>query len=239
MTFSDLYDQVARNAGEDGGTYRADVRRWLNLARSEISDEAVWRTALRSTTITTSAGTTDGLYDIEGYEKISGQYLLNETNNTPIGHETYEALKAIDPNETVTGEPYFWADAGASSSRSGNFPRIFLHPIPDGAYVLRFNAYIRLEDIVEANDALTTDPYFGWVSQWASCFVSGIDYYRALDDNEDSQDILTKRSLFDRAMKRRKKNNSVNAGQSIRLRNVRNEGRARVGRLDPAHYSNR
>jgi hypothetical protein len=239
MIFSDLYTQVERNAGESGGEYRSDVRRWLNLARSEISDEAVWRDALRSTTITTSAGTTDGLYNIEGYEKISGQYLKNETNNTPIGHESYEALKSIDPNETVSGAPYFWADAGSESSRTGNFPRIFLHPIPDAAFVIRFNAYIRLTDIVESDDGLANDPYFGWLSQWAACFIAGIDYYRMLDDSEDAQELIVKRSLFTKAIERRKKNNSVNVGQSIRLRNIRNEGRSRVGRLDPAHYSNR
>jgi hypothetical protein len=239
MTFSDLLDDAARLAGDDSSQYRIGARTWLNLARSYIADSAQWKSAFRpEAQIVTAASTTSGLYAlVQGsitYEHIFGDFLYDETNNTPIKGMSFTSLQAEDSDQSNTGSPDFWADAGIDSKGRR---QIYLWPIPDGAYTIRFPAYIRLADITEGEETTDLDSFFGPVNEWSACFRAGLQYYHDLDDAEMDATITLGR--FERAIKMRKKNNELSPHMKIRAGVVRTTHIRTGGRFDPSHYNNR
>jgi len=237
MTFGDLLDEIAAQAGDESGTGRAQARRWLNLTRSYIADQAQWRSAFTAdATFTTAAATTDGLYALSGYSSVSGDYLYDETNLLPIQFESFAALNAIDPDKTTTGQPSYWSDAGMDSN---GLRRIFLWPIPDSAYTIRYAAYKDLSDIAAGNETLTLDPYFGPIPPWQSTFLAGLRYYMDLDSNEQPQQIALQKMVFDQQIKQRKRGNTVAPHAGGTLSRKRSVTINPTGRYDPAHYANR
>lgn len=237
MTFRDLLDQVAGSAGDDSATYRADARRWLNLARSHIADSATWRSALDSTsTLVTSASNTSGIYAVTGYREIVGTGMFDETNDAIIIHESLADMNAVDVAKDVSGQPNYWADAGMSTA---GVRQIYLWPIPDAAYTIRFSGIKELTDIGVDDDVLTVDPYFGPLTEWASCLSSGLRYYQELDDNEDAAQQQLALGTFERAIRRRRQKNTIATSAVLVMRSVRAGNQSVVGRFDPSHYNNR
>ena len=237
MTFATIIDVIVFRAGDDDGDYRARVRDWLNLARSEIAQSHSWRSAIDvERTITTAAATTSGIYSLEtDVESINGDFMYDETNNNVIQHESLQQTQANDPDKSRTGDAVWWADAGIASSGAR---KIFLWPIPDSTATVRFNANLRVADITEANENLTVDPFLGGILPWASCFDAGLDYYYEKDNNEDVSQVQAKWLMFQSAIVKRKK--SEGSRGTLLMHNVRNQQTSRMrGRLDPAHYNNR
>jgi hypothetical protein len=223
MTFADLLSEVAAQAGDTSAAFRVQARRWLNFTRAYIADRAEWRTALNAdVTITTAAATTDGLYSLTGYERVSGDYLYDETNEYPILPESLSALQAHDPDKSVTGNPEWWADAGVDSDDNR---QIYLWPIPDGAYVIRYAGYEVLTDIGEDDEQLSVDPFFGELTPWSPCLMAGLRYHMDLDNNEDAVQIAMQLKVFEGHIKRRKAKNSAAPHIGLRLANVRSRRR--------------
>lgn len=239
MTFATLLDQVAGDAGDAGGSYRSDARRWLNIVRSYVADKAKWRSAFDAdVNITTAAATTDGLYSIgSGYDYISGRYLYDETNDRFIDHESFATLNAIDAAKSTTGPPSWWSDAGVDSS---GVRQIYLWPIPDAAYTIRFAGYKLFTDITESNDEDTADPFFGPLATWSACLSAGLRYQHDLNNNEDVQQIALQLKTFEMLITQRRRSNAVDTTSVMQLENVKSRAGSLpvVGRLDPAHYRN-
>lgn len=240
MTYGELLDDLARRADDDSDGYRKGARRWLNLVRSHIAKRARWRGAVRIDTFNTSSSTTDGLYTLKRYSKLVEDVMFDETNEQPIEHESHATLNEIDIAKSVTGPPRWWADAG--SDDNGN-RRLYLWPIPDGTYTVRFAGQGNLTPIAiddASDEALTVDPFFGPLIDWEDVMSAGLLYHHRDDDNDDAQQVLTQLRIFDRLIDATKKVDRTAPVSSIRLKNVRNRTYAkRTGRFDPAHFENR
>lgn len=236
MTFADLLNEVAAQAGDDGAAFRTQARRWLNYVRADIADLGDWRTAFNADVeLTTSSATTSGLYVTTGYERISGKYLYDETNEMPLASQSFSEMQARDPDKSVTGNPQFWADAGVDSNDNR---QIYLWPIPDGTYTIRYAAYKVLTEISESDETLTTDPYFGDIVPWAATFFAGLRYYMSVDDNEDIAQSELQERKFHKKIRQRLKKNSVSPHAAQQMAAIRSYRHVTAGRLDPTHFEN-
>jgi hypothetical protein len=236
MTFGDLINHITARAGDDTSEFRANVLRWLNLVRSDIADSHTWRCAfVADGSLTTSAATTDGLYALNStYEQVAGNRLYDETNNNIIFHESYALQNGVDVDKTTTGFPDWWSDAGLNAAGSR---KIYLWPIPDGAYTIRIPHFKRLTDI--SDETVDVDPYFGLILPWARCMEAGLDYYWAEDDNESQTAIRDAYILFQAKIKQRKRQDTASPHGSLRLKNVRSSADKVTARFNPAHFDNR
>ena len=243
MTFSDLLDQLAGGSGDDSGTYRTDARRWLNLARSEIANSQLWKTALRpEATFATAAATTSGIYSLadtsessSGFEFIHGDALYDQTNKLIIQHESLGLTAAVDVAKETTGPPAYWADAGANSS---GVRQVYLWPVPDGTYTILFHGYRMLDDVAAADDDLSVDRFFGTISPWAACFNAGMRYYHDEDNNEDANQLIIGDRRFRKMIDRRKSQNRLSVSGALRMRVVTTQNVGTIGRFDPSSYQN-
>jgi hypothetical protein len=232
----DLLDQIVADSGDEAASYRTNARRWLNLARSYISDRGPWRSALVIDSFTTSAATTDGLYTLNGYDHISGQFLYDETNRRTIRQVSLTEILESDQDRTVTGMPAVWADAG--SDTNGN-KRIMLWQIPSDTFTIRFLGYKLLTDLTVGNDSLQVDPFFGPISPWAACMAAGMRYFHDLNNNEDVGQIQMQQVTFERHIGRRQAANKIaKTGGAGEPRPWYQKSPATHGLLDPAHYDN-
>lgn len=238
MTYADLIDQITERAGDSSGSYRMQVRRWLNLARVEIADAHNWRSSfVPDRTITTSAATTDGLYSLgSSDEQVSGSFLFDQTNNSIIRHDSLADMNITDADKSTTGNPTFWADAGLDSSDNR---QIYLWPIPDAAFVLRVPLRKVLVDVLESEESNDTDTYFGRLAQWARCFDAGLEYYYEKDNNESRTSIQDAYAVFRLAIRSRMRQESGSTDATLQFKNVRTNRSQGTGRFNPAHFNNR
>ena len=238
MTYADLLDQIAGNADDSTGTYRTSARRWLNLTRADIASRGYWRSALRNNAfIQTEANKAGGVFGIgTSYEFISGDYLYDETNNTVIVHESNQDILGNDPDRSVTGQPSIWCDAGQSNAGER---QIRLWPRPDATLTISFTAYLRLTDVTPNEDNDTEDNFFGKILLWGPCFAAGMRYYADLDNNEEVTQSALQRQAFDNLVRQRMRANNVAPLSSNRIHPVKGTVLPTLGRLDPAHFSNR
>jgi hypothetical protein len=244
MTISELLDQVVFDAGDEDTAYRIAARRWLNLTRSDLANRVLWKWAARSAaTLTTSAATTSGIYSLvdaatssTGFEFIMGDRFYDETNSNVVSHDSMMTLDGADPDKSTTGQPTVWSDAGTTSA---GVRQIYLWPIPDGTYTLRFNGYVLLTDVTDANDPDSADPFFGPISPWASTFTAGLRFYHDMNNNEDTNQVLLAKRLFDDQVTQRIKNNRLSLAEPLRMKVIKTQEIETMGRFDPGHYSNR
>jgi len=236
MTFDDLLDQVVADSGDTDGQYRTDALRWLNLTRADIADEHPWKSALKAdATITTSAATTDGLYDLSGYTWISGDYLFDETNEASIRHESLVMTNAIDASKDTTGNPAYWSDAGVDTNGT---PQIYLWPIPDGTFTIRFSGYAVLADVAESATGSATDDFFGPLTPWGPTMSAGLRYYHDLNNNENPQQVALMLQVFKSKIRKRKSKDGLALPGSIPMQVVNTRRRIATGRFNPSHYNN-
>ena len=121
--------------------------------------QARWRTAMvADDTFTTTSATKlyslIGLASSQKYEHLTSQWLWDVTNNGFISVDTLGLLNSIDNDQSVTGPPTKWADAGADSNQ---VKQIYLWPIPGGTYTIRFAAYKLLSDVTSSDDDASND----------------------------------------------------------------------------------
>jgi hypothetical protein len=237
MTVQELLDQSRRTADDDSSSYETAALRWLNLVRSDVASKARWRDAIRTDTFTTDSRAS-GLYPLTGYEHLVDDWMFDETRENVITYTSHPRLGAADPKQVVVGPSNHWSDAGVSDDDER---LIYLWPVPDGAYVIRFRGYKSLKDLTASDKEKSVDPFFGKLSEWAACFSAGLRYYYDLDDNTSAESIAVALQIFNAAIETRKSVNKTSVNSSVRLRNVRTGGRnsPRPGRFNPAHYDNR
>lgn len=237
MTVQDLLDQSRRSADDNSDDYEAAALRWLNLVRSDVASKARWRDATVIDTFTTDTRST-GLYALIGYEHVVDDWMFDETRENTIRYTSFPRLGAADPKQVVVGPSDQWSDAGVNSDDER---QIYLWPVPDGAYVIRFRGYKSLKDLVAGDKESSVDPFFGKISEWGACFSAGLRYYHELDDNESAESIMVSLKTWRDSIETRKTVNKITVNSSIRMRNIRTGGRAGPsrGRFNPAHYSNR
>jgi hypothetical protein len=244
MRVQDLLDQVVFDSGDNSSAYRTAARRWLNLARSYIADDALWKTALRpDATLTTDAAKTRGLYLLrddssQDYEFVAGDVLYDETNRQNIVHESMVSARMVDQAKETFSKPTIWADAGDD----GNGVRqIYLWPIPSAAYTITFPGYIKLTDLTDSDDNLTVDPFFGPISPWAACMTQGLRFFHDQNNNEDVQAMMLQELRFQKRINRRKANNRLSPSGRMALAVIKTQrlNYRGTGRFDPAHFNNR
>lgn len=240
MTFDDILDNAAYDAGDDSAEYRAAALRWLNATRGYIRISGTWRSAFRESVDVSTAVSTPTVALVDGssnlYEGVYGQYIYNTTNDTTLVLDTQASLRSADPDRATTGPPTWWADAGFNSSGQR---LISLFPVPEAVYTLNFSGYMRLTDISSSATTLSEDPYFGPVLNWMSTLMAGLRYHHNLNNNESGEQILISQRMFENEIKRQKLADSLTPSAVISGRNIRGRGsRVPVGRLDPAHFRN-
>lgn len=237
MTFSDLLEQVAFDSDDASGDYRTAALRWLNLARSHIASSGLWRTAIDADVeLTTSAATTTGLYILSGYDHLVNDWMYDETNDEVIEYESFGRINALDSGKDVTGNPKWWGDAGVDSN---GFKQIYLWPIPDGTFTIRYAGYKTLTDITGSQSTLSLDPFFGNVAPWGSCFAAGMRYYHDLNTNEDPNQIAIQRNIFMQEIAARRRHNDIARASGLRLMVSRTLQPITMGRFNPAHFDNK
>jgi len=237
VTIGDLLDNVADSADDLSTSYRIKARRWLNLVRAHVANQARWRGAVRVDHFSTSVAHTDGLYVLEGYRNFAEDHLYDETSIQPIYHETHGLLNDIDIQKQTTGPPTWWGDAG--SDNNGNH-QIYLWPIPAATYVIRFTGQARLVDMTEDNENDTVDHSFGDVASWSSLFAEGLEYHKLKDANENPNQVLVQLRTFEKAIKDKRSIDRTSPVASTLMTNLRQRTRRRrSGRFDPAHFENR
>jgi len=237
MTVQELLDQAKRSADDDSDDYEAAALRWLNLVRSGVASKARWRDATKTDKFTTDSRAS-GLYALVGYEHVVDDWMFDETRQNVITYTSNPRLGAADPQQIVTGPPNHWSDAGVNDEDE---PQIYLWPIPEGNYTIRFRGYKSLKDLGTSDKILEVDPFFGKLSEWAACFSAGLRYYHDLDDNDSAEAIMLSLKTWQDTIETRRTVNKVNVNSAIRMRNTRTGGRnsPRPGRFNPAHYDNR
>ncbi len=236
MTVGDLLDQVAFDAVDLEGDYRTAALRWLNLLRADMAAKGPWRGALDPVaTITTAAATTTGIYAITGYTMVASEWMFDETTRFPVQYDSRAVVGFADPKKTVFGPPRIWTDAGASST-TGEY-QVQLWPIPQDTRTIRFPAWRRLADLTSAQEALTVDPYFGFITEFQHVFEAGLRYHHDKNANESAQQIFGQRGVYKNALDQAFKSNRVSPVTLKRLRPVAGSKMMR-GRLDPAHFDN-
>jgi hypothetical protein len=236
MKVSDLLDNVARTADDDSDEFRAAALRWLNLVRAHVAERARWKGSIRVDTFSTSSSNTTGLYALSRYSHLAESRLYDVTNKQPILHESHALLNEIDAAKETTGPPSWWGDAG-SDGRGDRM--LYLWPIPDGTFTIRFTGQSNLVDLESADEDATIDPYFGRLSFWADVFDEGLQYHRLRDTNENAEQTLAQLRIFDRFIDGKKMVDRVSPTVSIELKNIRQRGLGMArGRLDPAHFEN-
>ncbi len=234
MTVQDLLTQAANNAGDSSGDFTNDARRWLNLTRSYIASECLWKRAMRDpVTITTSAATTNGIYTLResgtDYDFVAGDLLFDESNDRVIRHESLGTLRSADMDRSTTGSPDWWGDAGDDGN---GLRQIYLWPVPDGTYTITFPAYLLLTDLSASNDGLSEDPFFGPISPWAACFASGMRFFYDQDNNESDTALELSERRFRRLIKRRMAYNTISPNSSLKSRAIRTQRyEPQMGRL--------
>lgn len=117
--------------------YSTLITQLVNEARREVEDAWNWL-ALRDTiSITTSPTVSQYVLTGIGNSRFKIMSVINDTNDfmmTPVGSN--EMTKKFLFGEVATGEPVYFAFNGFDSVGD---PIVDIFPVPDDAYVLRFN----------------------------------------------------------------------------------------------------
>ena len=237
MTVKDLLDQIVAVSADDSGAFRTNALRWLNLTRSYISSKGTWRSAMvADATLTTAAATTDGLYVLEGYEHLVNDYLYDETSDATIQHESFATMNGIDPGKETTGTPAWWGDAGVDTNDNR---QIYLWPIPDAAYTIRYAGYKVLSDLSSTDESLSIDPFYGAISPWAAALTQGLRWYYDQDNNEDANIIFAGKRMLDNMIRDRKNEQRISRSAGLKLGNIKTSKPGVIGRFPPANFNNR
>lgn len=228
VTFSDLLDSIAFDAGDFSSTYRNNARIWLNLVRSYCANQGFWRTALTGSADINVGGTnSDGIYPMKDASSptpqvwafVEGSTLLDVTDNRILTYRDQSIIGIADPNEDNTGAPRHWTDKGYNSAGE---PLIGFFPRPTASTTIRGSLYKQYTSITDAQDGLTIDPFFGPIDDWAHTFMEGLRYYKEQDENEQGTQAQWMR--FVHWVEQRKRKQGIPTVASHRLRNLRGGG---------------
>lgn len=237
MTYGDLLNALTSTSGDKGTAYRVNAMTWLNLARQDAASIGSWKSTKNSeATLTTDAGNTTGIYELTGIDEVIGGEMYDTTSHNVVSADTENKIMRFEVTPNQFGPPVLFADAGMTALGE---KKIRLWPIPDDVRVLAFLGGVALIDVTTANENVSIDPYFGPLSSCGTMLSAGLNFYRAVDDNEDIANIAKAESAFHAAIRRLSSQSGVDLNKGTALDAVnRRSVYIQRGRLDPGHYGN-
>ncbi len=147
FTLSDLALQVGNNLGAVDDLSLEKCKKYINRALVRFSELGSWSWQYQyGATLSTVAAQEE--YSITSVLKLNSVYTSGPTQRTLKLIED-RAFRAMYPNNTSSGTPYYWRRMGASTS-TANTIKIGLYPIPDGTYTIKY-------DYVKPITLLTSD----------------------------------------------------------------------------------
>lgn len=147
FTLSNLADAVCLNIGDTSDITQAKAKKWVNRALIRFSEMGMWSWQYQyAATLSTVAA--QETYSLSDVLKINSIYTSGPTQRTLKLIED-RAFRAMYPNNTSSGTPYYWRRMGASTA-TANTIKIGLYPIPDGTYTIKY-------DYVKPITLLTSD----------------------------------------------------------------------------------
>jgi hypothetical protein len=139
FTLSDLALQVANNIGATDDTTLAKIKKHINRALIRFSEMGTWSWQYQyGATLSTVEDQEE--YSLEGVLKVNSLYTSGTTQRRLVLIEDRQ-FRAMYPNNTASGTPYYWRRTG-SSTATANTMKLAVYPIPDGVYTLKYD-YIK------------------------------------------------------------------------------------------------
>lgn len=239
MTFRDLLDMAVLDAGDPSPDFRTNARRWLNLVRAFVSQQATWSAALTASTFAYSQNA-NGVFTLTGFDRVLGQELYDMTGNYPVKPALPEDIWQFDPNHNDFGPPAMWSAAGRDTDGSA---KIQLYPIPSLTGTMGFFGAKLIADLTDADDDSSVDAYFGCpVNSMAQVFKAGLRYhYEIFNDEAEAQgpNVQAAEQRFMNQIRLRHARENPAGQQASRLQIVnRRTIPVPQGRLNPAHFDN-
>jgi len=137
FTLSDLAEQVGLNLGAVDDISLAKCKKHINRALIRFSEMGMWPFQYRyAQALNTVASTED--YTVTGAIKYSSLYTSQPIQRKLTLIEDRK-FRAMFPNNTAVGTPYYYREAGWSTHLLRNSMKISLYPIPDGVYNLKYD----------------------------------------------------------------------------------------------------
>lgn len=133
---SEIATQVGLNVGATDDITLAKAKKWINRALLRFSEMGYWswqRFYARSTA-TVASQEENSITDVV---KITSIWI-----SSPLQRKLElvpdRKFRALYPNNTATGTPYYWRRTGWSTS-TVNTMKIGFYPIPDAIYTLKYD----------------------------------------------------------------------------------------------------
>lgn len=147
FTLADLSNEVCLNVGDTSDVTQAFARKWINRALIRFSEVGYWpwQYAYQQSVSTVAAQTT---VDITNAIKVTSLYMSSPIQRNLVLVEDRQ-FRAMFPNDTFTGCPYFYHVYG-NSYTTANTLKLALYPIPDAIYSLKF-------DVIRPINLLSSD----------------------------------------------------------------------------------
>lgn len=157
---SDMAEQVAENYGDTSDITITKAKKWINRAGIIFSEVGDWR-FLNVYGEILSTVVSQELYEVtpSGTNKVNK--ILTLYSSQPIQRRIQliedRQFRRLYPNNTATGFPYYYREAGRSTTVL-DVPIIGLYPIPDSIITLRYDFKRQIPMLI--ND--TDDPRLAW-----------------------------------------------------------------------------
>jgi hypothetical protein len=142
VTFKELQDDVLERINNNSNEARLRIRRFLNEWHRRILSE-VGLGQLRDAETTLAVTNAADEYTLAaGIRKIRA--IQNEADNTTLQERTLEWMRQVDPDDSMTGAPLYYA------MRSDR--KIKFKPYPDDNYTLTIDYEARIANMVDDDD---------------------------------------------------------------------------------------
>lgn len=167
---SDLQSYVERGGSNDATTY-AQIPSIINRAERILGRDCKVQVMLTPATASFVGSTNTYQKPDRWRETASINYGSGTSNNTrnPIFPRSYEYLRTVFPDDTVTGPPQFYADY--------DYEHFILAPTPDQAYPFELNYYQLPPYLADTNQTNWWTDYAPEVL-FAACMMELAKYLR-------------------------------------------------------------
>lgn len=133
--------------------YSKLIGKFVNDTKRQVENAWTWE-ALYNTLTTTTVGGTEQ-YTVTGSgRKFRVSSIIDDTNNAILEPVTLEYIDRLTQiANPQNGAPSFYVFSGSD----GTDTKVRLHPVPDGAYTIKFNLYIPQADLSSDSDIILMD----------------------------------------------------------------------------------
>lgn len=143
-TLAHLSDQVCLNIGDTSDITQAKAKKYINRALLFFAECGDWPwQRIYNQSFSTVASTEE--YEIAGVKEITCVFL-----NSPLQRKLRKLedreFRAMYPNNTATGTPYFYRDLGWSTT-TVDTKKIGLYPIPDSVATIKYDAVRAIQEL--------------------------------------------------------------------------------------------